>query len=83
MNYELLYFSFIHNPSKKIICSSHPATCSVVQQRFALLWGRGAYDVYNAKIQNADKIFGVCTSTWISPFSDTGAFGLKKKPIGI
>ena len=23
----------------------------MVQQRFALLWGRGAYDVYNAKMQ--------------------------------
>ena len=23
----------------------------MVQQRFALLWGRSAYDVYNAKIQ--------------------------------
>ena len=28
----------------------------VVQQRFALLWGPGAYDVYNAKMQkNAKK----------------------------
>ena len=33
------------------ICSSHPATCRVVQQRFALLWGPGAYDVYNAEMQ--------------------------------
>ena len=27
----------------------------VVQQRFALLWGPGAYDVYNCK--NGDKMF--------------------------
>ena len=24
----------------------------MVQQRFALLWGPGAYDIYNAKMQN-------------------------------
>ena len=23
----------------------------MVEQRFALLWGQGAYDIYNAKIQ--------------------------------
>jgi len=31
----------------------------VVQQRFALLWGPGAYDIYNAKMQkkkNARKL---------------------------
>ena len=35
------------------ICGSHPANRSLVQQRFALLWGRGACGVYNCKIQNA------------------------------
>ena len=31
------------------ICSSHPATQRVIQQRFALLWGRGKYGVYKCK----------------------------------
>ena len=34
-------------------------TWRVVQQRFALLWGRGAYDVYNAKMQKSD-VKSVC-----------------------
>jgi len=33
------------------ICGSHPANRSLVQQRFALLWGRGACGVSNCKMQ--------------------------------
>ena len=31
------------------MCGSGPASCRVVQQRFALLWGLGARGVYNCK----------------------------------
>ena len=38
------------------ICSSHPANRSLVQQRFALLWGRGACGVYNCKSKKKAKM---------------------------
>ena len=48
---ELILRSEIRFQIREPRGSAHPATRSVVQQRFALLWGRGAYDVYNAKMQ--------------------------------
>ena len=46
----------------RYICSSNPATRSVVQQRFALLWGRGAYDLYNSKIKKCWKELSTTTT---------------------
>ena len=48
------------------ICSSHPATRRVVQQRFALLWGPGAYDIYNAKMQKIRRAAAVSVSIVLS-----------------
>ena len=50
---KLNLISVLKNAKRKTyvahISSSHPANRSLVQQRFALLWGRGVYGLYNFK----------------------------------
>jgi hypothetical protein len=60
------FVKFVFRPD---ICGSHPANRSLVQQRFALLWGRGACGVSNCKMQKKMRpYYTFLRSTHSHPF---------------